>query len=84
MSLNIKAEEAHVLARELARETGETLTDAVTEALRERLLRVRERRRSSRVTADDLVAIGKRCAATLVGPPVDHAELLYDERGVPR
>ncbi len=84
MALNIKAEEADVLARVLAKETGESLTDAVTQALRERLERVRERRRSSRVTADDLVAIGKRCAATLIGPPVDHAELLYDERGVPR
>jgi antitoxin VapB len=84
MSLNIKNREAHDLARELARETGETMTDAVTEALRERLARVRKQQGARRVTADDLLEIGRRCAATLSGPPVTHAELLYDERGVPR
>ena len=84
MSLNIKTREAHDLAHALATETGETMTEAVTEALRERLLRVREQRRTRRLTADDLLAIGKRCAATLLGPTIDHAELLYDERGVPR
>ena len=31
-------------------------------------------------------AIAKRCAKLLreVGPPVDHADLLYDERGLPK
>ena len=28
--------------------------------------------------------IGRRCASTLKGPAVDHGELLYDERGLPR
>jgi antitoxin VapB len=37
MSLNIKSEEAHRLARELARLTGESMTAAVTEAVRQRL-----------------------------------------------
>ena len=37
MSLNIKNEETHCLARELAELTGETLTVAVTVAVRERL-----------------------------------------------
>jgi len=41
MSLNIKNEEAHRLARELAALTGESMTVAVTEALRERIERVR-------------------------------------------
>lgn len=84
MSLNVKTREAHDLARTLAMETGETMTEAVTEALRERLQRVREQRRARRVSADDLLAIGKRCAAALTGHAVDHAELLYDERGLPR
>lgn len=84
MSLNVKTQEAHELARALAGETGETMTDAVTEALRERLARVREQQRARRVTVDDLLAIGKRCAATLGAPPVDHGDLLYDERGAPR
>ena len=39
MSLNIKNEEAHRLARELAQRNGETVTMAVTIALRERLER---------------------------------------------
>ena len=41
MSLNIKNEETHRMARELARLTGESMTAAVNEAIRERLDRVR-------------------------------------------
>jgi antitoxin VapB len=83
MSMNIKDPEAHKLARALAQETGETITQAVTEALRERLERVR-RRRKPEATAADLLEIGRRCARTLKGPALDHATLLYDERGLPR
>lgn len=83
MPLNIKDPEAHKLAKALQRETGETMTRAVTEALRERLERVR-RRRNKEATAEDLLAIGRRCATTLKGPAVDHGTLLYDERGLPR
>ena len=83
MSLNIKDAKAHQLAQALARETGETMTRAVTEALRERLERVRRRKRPE-ATAAALLTIGRRCAATLKGKPVDHAELLYDDRGLPR
>jgi antitoxin VapB len=83
MSLNIKDAETHHLAQTLAKETGETMTRAVNQALRERLQRVRRRRRPQ-PTAAELIAIGKRCASSLTGPPVDHAALLYDERGVPR
>ena len=43
MSLNIKNEEAHRLARELASATGESMTVAVSEAIRERLERVRSK-----------------------------------------
>jgi len=83
VSLNIKDEEAHALAKRLATETGETLTRAVVEALRERLERV-QRQRKAAATAAELVAIGKRCAATLKGRPKNHGALLYDERGLPR
>jgi len=55
----------------------------VTEALRERLERVRRRKRPE-ATAAELLAIGRRCAGTLKGEPVDHADLLYDDRGLPR
>ncbi len=83
MTLNIKDPEAHQLARKLAEQTGETLTRAVTEALRERLARL-TRAQTPEATADDLLAIGRRCAATLTGKPVDHGSLLYDERGLPK
>ncbi|MGO9209200.1 MAG: type II toxin-antitoxin system VapB family antitoxin [Terriglobales bacterium] len=83
MTLNIKDPEAHKLARALARETGQTMTTAVTEALRLRLDQVRRRNKPEAMAAE-LLAIGRRCARTLQGAPVDHATLLYDERGVPR
>ena len=84
MSLNIKNDEAHRLAQELARLTGESLTAAVTEAVRERLTRLR--RADGGSLADRLVAIGQDCARRLKPRyrTVDHGELLYDERGLPR
>jgi len=84
MSMNIKSEEAHRLARELARLTGESMTAAVTAAVRERLDRLR--REASNGLADRLLAIGKDCAVRLKEPfrSGDHGDLLYDERGLPR
>ncbi|MBI2909059.1 MAG: type II toxin-antitoxin system VapB family antitoxin [Chloroflexi bacterium] len=84
MSLNIKNEETHRLARELAELTGEKLTAAVTAAVRERLERVRGQRGINLV--ERLLAIGRDCAAHLKEPyrSVDHGALLYDERGLPR
>jgi antitoxin VapB len=84
MSLNIKNEETIRLARQLAELTGESLTAAVTEAVRERLARVR------RETSDDLVdrvmAIAKETAPLFQEPyrSTDIADLLYDERGLPK
>lgn len=83
MTLNIKDPAAHSLAQILAKETGETMTHAVTEAIRERLERIRRQRKPDAVVAD-LLAIGRRCASTLKGRPVNHGTLLYDERGLPR
>jgi len=84
MGLNIKNPETHRLAEELAKLTGESLTAAVTTAVRERLDRVRRERGAS--LADRLVEIGQDCAKRLKEPyrSVDHNELLYDERGLPR
>jgi antitoxin VapB len=83
MTLNIKNPETHELARKLAAQTGETMTRAVTEALRERLARL-TRGGKPQSTADELLAIGRRCAATLKGKPVDHGSLLYDKSGLPK
>jgi antitoxin VapB len=83
MSLNIKDPEAHKLAQLVAKETGETLTAAVTEALRERLERI-HRQKKREATLATLREIGRRGAQLLKGPPIDHAELLYDDNGLPK
>jgi antitoxin VapB len=84
MSLNLKNEETNRLAHELAGLTGETLTTAVTVALRERLERLQQSKRGA--LSDRLLKIGKDCAAHLKEPflSVDHGDLLYDERGLPK
>jgi antitoxin VapB len=84
MSLNIKNKEAHKLADQLAKLTGESKTEAVTTAIRERLDRVGEQR--GLALADRLIGIGKDCAAHLKEPfrSVDHGDLLYNEKGLPK
>ena len=81
MSLNIKDPEAHRLAQAIARATGESMTRVVTEALREQLAKLERRR--GKASVEDLLAIADRAAANLKRPYVDHAELLYDEHGLP-
>jgi antitoxin VapB len=72
------------MARELARATGESMTVAVSEAIRERLERVRGTFKKSRV--ERILEIGRDCAAHLKEPfkSVDHGDLLYDEKGLPK
>lgn len=84
MALNIKNKETQKLAQELAKLTGQSMTAAVTEAVRERLDRVRGEHGVG--LADRLLKIGEDCAAHLREPfrSVDHGELLYDEKGLPR
>ena len=84
MSLNLKNEETNRLAHELAGLTGETLTTAVTVAVRERLERLQQSKRGP--LSDRLLKIGKDCAAHLREPflSVDHGDLLYDEKGLPK
>ncbi len=84
MSLNIKNEETHRLAQELAALTGESMTVAVTEAVRERLQRVRSKRGPG--MAERLLEIGRECAASMKEPyrSIDHGDLLYDEKGLPK
>ena len=78
MGLNIKNDETCRLAGELA-----SLTGAITVALRERLER-EKRGRDAPARAEELLAIGRRCAKLLApGPPAaEHGDLLYDERGL--
>jgi antitoxin VapB len=81
MSLNIKNEETYRLAQQLAALTGESMTAAVTEAVRERLERVR-----SKGMAERIMKIAKECAPRWKEPyrSIDHGDLLYDEKGLPK
>jgi antitoxin VapB len=82
MPLSIKDPEADRLAREVARATGETLTAAIVQALRERLQRVRRPRGAK--LSDELLAIGRRCAALPVKDARTPDEILgYDRHGLP-
>ena len=85
MGINIKNDETCLLARDLARLTGETMTGAITVALRERLAR-EGRRRDANARIEELLAIGRRCAASLgPGPSAsEHGDMLYDDRGLPK
>ena len=82
MTLSIDDQETRKMADDLARLTGETVTAAISVAVRERL----EREREAEARAQDLLAIGARCADLMAEGPsaVDHGDLLYDERGLPR
>jgi antitoxin VapB len=81
-SLNVKDPEAHRLAQAIARATGETITRVVTEALRERYVRLQNG--PGKASVEELLAIAKRASKDVKRPYIDHAELLYDERGLPK
>jgi antitoxin VapB len=85
MPLSIKDRETDELARKLAELTGESLTEAVKAALKERLERERLRNPKTGLS-QRLVNIGRRCAAQMKEPfhSSDHAELFYDDQGMPR
>ena len=58
------------------------MTRVVTEALRERFERLP--RCQGKAGVEELRAIAKRAAAYVKHPYFDHAEFLYDERGLPK
>jgi antitoxin VapB len=82
LGLNVKDPEAHRLAHAIAQATGQSMTRVVTEALRERYARIE--RRKGKASVAELLAIADRAAAHVQRPYVDHAELLYDENGLPK
>jgi antitoxin VapB len=84
VALNIRNPEAEQLAAELAALTGESKTEAVRKALYDRLQVVRRRGRRGKASVDELLAIANRAAAHVKRPYLDHAEFLYDERGLPK
>jgi antitoxin VapB len=84
MGLNIKNQEAHEMAAELAKLTGKSMTAVVIDALRAQLKQLR-RHQEKEVRLEELMAIGKRCAAHIHQPvtALGHGEMLYDETGMP-
>jgi len=84
MGLNLKNQETHRLAHEPAAMSGESLTTAVTVAIRERLERLQQNKEGA--LSDRLLKIGKDCAGQLREPflSIEHADLLYDEKGLPK
>ena len=82
MSLNVKDPEAHHLAQAIARATGQSLTGVVIEALRDKMDRLE--RQKAKPDLEELLAIAGRAAAHVRAPYVDHADLLYDENGLPK
>jgi antitoxin VapB len=87
MALSIKSPEAERLARRLAAATGDSVTGAITAAVRERLERIeRNSGEAIRTRAERLTAIAADAAPRWTDAlrEVDHGDLLYDERGLPR
>jgi antitoxin VapB len=84
MGLNIKNEETYRLVQELAQLTGESLTAAVTSAVKERLDQLRDRPKPSRF--ERMMEIARDTAARIPEPwkSIDHGDLLYDEKGLPK
>jgi antitoxin VapB len=84
MSLNIKNEKTHRLVRQLARLTGESMTAAVEKAVEERIERVRKIEKDG--IAERLMKIAKECGPLWKEPyrSIDHGDLLYDEKGLPK
>ena len=85
MPLSIKDPEADQLARELAQQTGETITQAVITALRERLARQRPSEQTIEDLVEDVMAIGRHCAALPLLDACTPDEIIgYDEHGLPQ
>lgn len=86
MSLNIKNPKAHELAERVARLTGETLTEAVTNALRQRLERIENVAAADEERFHQLKAMVKGSRSLWLEPnlSMEHGDLLYDERGLPK
>jgi len=84
MSLNIKNPETHALAAELAQRLDVSMTEAVTLALKDKLAATSREAEVAR----KLEILQRTAAAVtaLIGPEglPDHAELLYDDLGIPK
>ena len=87
MGLNIKNAEAERLIKELAELTGQSQTAVVAKAVRKELKAVRRTKRRKGALADELMRIGRECAAAMAKGPgrMMKIEDLYDKKtGLPK
>jgi antitoxin VapB len=80
MALNIKDAAVHEAVKRIAKITGESQAQAVATAVNERLARLERDDVAAR-----LLAIGHKTASRISpeAKRLDHAALLFDERGLP-
>jgi antitoxin VapB len=80
VALNIKDASVHEAVKQIARIPGESQSQAVATAVKERLARLQKDDLAAR-----LLAIGHKTANRMSPDTkaLDHAALLYDERGLP-
>lgn len=81
MGPNVKDTAAHRSAQAIARSTGESLMRVVQVPCEGH---AEIPRRKGRASVEDPLAIADRTAALVKRPQADHADLLYDARGLPR
>ena len=81
IQINIKNQKARKLVDEIVQRTGESVTEAVTAALQKRLNELTREEKLARVRA-----LTKGLADRWVEPwkSMDHADMLYDELGMPK
>ncbi|MEK8016164.1 MAG: type II toxin-antitoxin system VapB family antitoxin [Candidatus Parabeggiatoa sp.] len=83
MALTLNHPEANNLVKELISYTGETLTQAVLNALREKIQKEKEKRKHTVSMKEELLQIGKECAALPILDNRTPEEILgYNNNGV--
>ena len=84
MTLNIKNQEAHALAREIAERTGLSMTGAVLVALREKRAALAAGRDRQEARAEALLEYGRRLGRVRSGGSSDTDDLYDATLGLPR
>ena len=84
MSLQISHPEVESLLQELVSYTGETVQQAIANSVKERLVREKAKTTSPSLLSDELLRIGRECAALPVLDNRTPDEMLgYDQVGLP-
>lgn len=84
MTIPINQPEVNTLLRQLVAATGESESEALAQALRERLTREQARRAARHRLTEDLLRIGRECAALpILDDRSPEVILGYDKNGLP-